>query len=83
MTDVLPLPILPAKHATSPLVTRRLSAILELPIDFDALREASNEWESQVSQEVEKNEELADTIRKLEEEYDNELIRAEAEPQGQ
>jgi proteasome assembly chaperone (PAC2) family protein len=60
-------------------VTRRLSAILDLPINFDKLREASNEWEAQVSAEVEKNEELAETIRKLEEQYDNELIEGETE----
>jgi proteasome assembly chaperone (PAC2) family protein len=55
-------------------VTRRLAGILEQPVDFDALRQASNEWEGQVSKLVEKDEEMAATVRKLEEKYDNELI---------
>jgi proteasome assembly chaperone (PAC2) family protein len=59
-------------------VSRRLAKILNLSINLDALRETSNEWESQVSAAVEKDLELAETIRKLEEQYDNELIRAES-----
>jgi proteasome assembly chaperone (PAC2) family protein len=55
-------------------VARRLSRILALPFDPDKLRAASNEWEVQVTEAVEKDEELAATVRKLEEEYDNELI---------
>jgi proteasome assembly chaperone (PAC2) family protein len=55
-------------------VTRRLSHILNLPIDLDALRRASDEWEVQVTAAVEKDAELAETVRKLEEQYDNELI---------
>jgi proteasome assembly chaperone (PAC2) family protein len=55
-------------------VTRRLSRILNLPIDVDALRRASDEWEVQVSKAVQKDEELAETVKKLEEQYDNELI---------
>ena len=57
-------------------VTRRLSRILNLPVDLNKLREASNEWEVQVTEAVEKDEELAATVRKLEEEYDTELIQA-------
>jgi proteasome assembly chaperone (PAC2) family protein len=68
-------------QGTNPLsieaITRRLASILNQPIDLDALRETSNEWESQVSAAVEKDAELAETIRKLEEAYDNELIEAE------
>lgn len=56
-------------------VTRRLSAILNLPVDIDKLREASNAWEVQVTEAVEKDEDLAETVRKLEAEYDDELIR--------
>jgi predicted ATP-grasp superfamily ATP-dependent carboligase len=55
-------------------VTRRLARILNLPVDLAKLREASNAWESQVSEAVEKDEDLAKTVRKLEEQYDNELI---------
>jgi proteasome assembly chaperone (PAC2) family protein len=58
-------------------ISKRLGKILNQPVDLDTLREASNEWEAQVSAVVEKDEELAGTIRKLEEEYDNELISLE------
>jgi len=57
-------------------VARRLSAILNLPLDLATLREASTKWESEVSDAVDKDEELAQTVRKLEEEYDNELIES-------
>jgi proteasome assembly chaperone (PAC2) family protein len=55
-------------------VTRRIAHILNVPIDLNTLRRASNEWEVQVTQAVEKDAELAETVRKLEEQYDNELI---------
>jgi len=55
-------------------VTRRLAKILKLPLQLDALRSASTAWELEVSNAVEQNEELARTVRKLEEEYDNELL---------
>jgi proteasome assembly chaperone (PAC2) family protein len=68
-------------QGTNPLsieaISRRLAAILGQPIDLDAMRETSNDWESRVTAAVEKDEELAETIRKLEEAYDNELIEAE------
>jgi len=68
-------------QGTNPLsieaVTRRLARILNIPVDLDALRRASNEWEVQVSQAVEQDSELAETVRKLEEQYDDELIRKE------
>jgi predicted ATP-grasp superfamily ATP-dependent carboligase len=56
-------------------VARRLGSLLDLPIDIEPLRLASTEWEMKVSEAVEENEELAKTIRELEEQYDNELIR--------
>ena len=59
-------------------ITRRLAKALNQPIDLDALREASNLWESRVTAAVEKDAELAETIRKLEEQYDNELIESES-----
>jgi proteasome assembly chaperone (PAC2) family protein len=56
-------------------ISRRLSSIINVPIDLDALRTASNEWETQVTEAVGKDEELGETIRKLEEDYDNELLK--------
>ena len=58
-------------------VTRRLSHIVNLPVNLDKLRETSNEWEVQVTEAVEKDAELAETVRKLEEQYDNDLIKSE------
>ena len=55
-------------------VTRRLAKLLHLPLDLDSLRSASTKWELEVSSAVEENEELAETVRKLEEQYDNELL---------
>jgi proteasome assembly chaperone (PAC2) family protein len=60
-------------------VTRRLSKLLGLHLDLAPLRSASTAWELQVSQLVEQNEELAKTVRQLEDAYDNELIKPEAE----
>ena len=60
-------------------VTRRLAALLNPPVDLARLREASTEWEIQVSEIVEKDKKLAHTVRKLEEQYDNELIEAAEE----
>jgi proteasome assembly chaperone (PAC2) family protein len=55
-------------------VSRRLAKILKLPLDLDSLRAASTEWELHVSSIVEKNDDIAETVRKLEERYDNELL---------
>ncbi len=55
-------------------VTRRLARLLNQPVDFEAMRKDSNAWELRVSEAVEKDAELAETVRKLEEQYDNELI---------
>ena len=55
-------------------VTRRLARLLNQPIDMDALRAASTEWEAQVTEAVEKDEKMAALVRKLEDQYDNELI---------
>jgi proteasome assembly chaperone (PAC2) family protein len=60
-------------------VTRRLSKLLRLPLELGELRAESTEWELQVSQAVEKNEELATTVRQLEEAYDDDLIQSEDE----
>jgi hypothetical protein len=67
-------------QGTNPLsieaVTRRLGRIVGVPVDLVKLREASTAWELQVSEAVEKDDDLAKTVRKLEEQYDNELIGA-------
>jgi proteasome assembly chaperone (PAC2) family protein len=56
-------------------VTRRLAKILHLPLDVDSLRQASTEWELEVSSAIENNEELAEQVRSLEEDYDNDLLQ--------
>jgi proteasome assembly chaperone (PAC2) family protein len=65
-------------QGTNPLsieaVTRRLAKILQLPLDLASLRSASTEWELQVSSAVEENEQLAEEVHKLEEQYDDELL---------
>jgi proteasome assembly chaperone (PAC2) family protein len=58
-------------------VARRLTKLLGLHLDLVPLRNASTAWELQVSQVVEENEELAETVHKLEEAYDNELMSVE------
>lgn len=58
-------------------ISRRLARILGQPIDLASMRETSNDWESRVTAAVAKDEKLAGTIRKLEEEYDDELISQE------
>jgi proteasome assembly chaperone (PAC2) family protein len=55
-------------------ITRRLARILNVTIDVDRMRRASDEWEVRVTQAVEEDAELAETVKKLEQEYDNELI---------
>jgi proteasome assembly chaperone (PAC2) family protein len=60
-------------------VSRRLAKMLNVPLDMDKLRRASNEWEAEVTALVEKDDKLAGTVRKLEEQYDNELIGAGGE----
>ena len=60
-------------------VTRRLSKLLGVHLDLAPLRAASSAWELQVSQIVEQNEELAATVRKLEEAYDKELPNPDPE----
>lgn len=70
-------------QGTNPLciqaITRRLARMLKLPMDLDPLRVASTEWELQVSSAVEQDKELAAKVRQLEEEYDNDLLEAEAD----
>ena len=58
-------------------VTRRLAKIFKLPLDLEALRAESTAWEMEVSRIVEADSDLSKTVRKLEEAYDNELLRME------
>ncbi len=60
-------------------VTRRLATILRLPLDLDSLRAASTRWELEVSTQVERDEDLALQIRRLEQAYDNDLLRQDGE----
>jgi proteasome assembly chaperone (PAC2) family protein len=55
-------------------VTRRLAGLLGQPVDLESMRKASDEWELHVTEAVEKDSELAETVHKLEEQYDTELI---------
>jgi proteasome assembly chaperone (PAC2) family protein len=70
-------------QGTNPLsieaVTRCLARMLKLPMDLDTLRAASTEWELQVSSAVEQDKDLAAKVRQLEEEYDNDLLKADAD----
>jgi hypothetical protein len=65
-------------QGTNPLsieaVTRRLGRLLGLPINLAELRSASTAWELEVTDAVDKDENLASTVRALEEQYDNDLI---------
>jgi proteasome assembly chaperone (PAC2) family protein len=60
-------------------VSRRLAKILNVQVDLDSMRETSNAWEVEVTEAVQKDEELAATVKKLEEEYDNELLEEQEE----
>ena len=58
-------------------VTRRLAGILGLQIELDDLRDVSDEFEKKLSDVVEGQPELAGSISKLEEDYDNEVFDSE------
>lgn len=58
-------------------VTRRLLGILGLQIELDDVRVLSDEFEKKLTDVVQEQPELASTIRKLEEDYDNEIFDSE------
>jgi proteasome assembly chaperone (PAC2) family protein len=58
-------------------VTRRLAKILKLPLDLQELRVESTEWEVHVTELIAKNRKLAETVRELEDAYDDELLKQE------
>jgi proteasome assembly chaperone (PAC2) family protein len=55
-------------------LTRHLAGILGLQIELDDLRETSDEFEKRLSDVVQEQPELANSIGKLEENYDNEIF---------
>jgi proteasome assembly chaperone (PAC2) family protein len=57
-------------------VTRRLAKILDLKVDLAAMRLASDDWTSRVSELVEKDNKLRKHIAKLESAYDDALLEA-------
>lgn len=57
-------------------VTRRLARLLNLPVKLDTLRQESTAWELEVTEAVQKDEDLVKTVRKLEAQYDDELIES-------
>jgi proteasome assembly chaperone (PAC2) family protein len=58
-------------------VTRRLAGILGLQIELDDLRAIGDEFEKKLSDVVQEQPELSSNIRKLEEDYDNEVFDSE------
>ena len=53
---------------------RKLTGILGLPIDLEALRTLSDQLEKRLNKIIEQRPELVEHIRKLEEDYDNEVF---------
>jgi len=58
-------------------VTRRLAGILGLHVEIDDLRHISDEFERRLSDAVQEQPELAGSIGKLEQDYDNEIFDTE------
>jgi proteasome assembly chaperone (PAC2) family protein len=58
-------------------VLRRLTAILAVRADLDGLRASSDAFEAKVNNSLQKHAELAEMVRKMEAEYDNELFDSE------
>lgn len=55
-------------------VTRRVARLLNVPTDLAELRHAADTWEEQVTQAVDADEDLVKTVKKLEDDYDKELV---------
>lgn len=58
-------------------VTRRLAGMLDLEIDLDDLSAVSDEFEKKLNEAVQEQPELEANIRKLEEDYDNDIFNNE------
>lgn len=55
-------------------VARKLAALLDLPVNPDELRVLSSAWEERLTELLEQKTELSGHIRKLEEDYDNQVF---------
>ncbi len=55
-------------------VARKLTALLDLNLNFEKLRKTSDLWEAKLNKAVAKKEELAEHIERLEEDYDHEVF---------
>ena len=53
---------------------RKLTTIMDQPVELDALRAVSDEWEKRVTEVVHQREDLAKYIDKLETDYDHEVF---------
>jgi proteasome assembly chaperone (PAC2) family protein len=58
-------------------VTKRLSGMLELELNLEDLQFISEEFEKKITEVVQEQPELATNIKKLEEDYDNEIFNHE------
>jgi len=58
-------------------VTRRLAGMLDVQMDLDDMETVSDEFEKKLNDVVQQQPELAGSIRKLEEDYDNEIFDSE------
>lgn len=56
---------------------RTLTAALGLTVDLEPFRSESDEWEKRVNEAVEEQEELAEQVRRLEAEYDDEVFNTQ------
>ncbi|MFW6060621.1 MAG: PAC2 family protein [Phycisphaeraceae bacterium] len=55
-------------------VCRKLTALLEVDLNMDELRDTSDHWEKRIDEAVHEREDLAEHIHKLEEDYDHEVF---------
>ena len=58
-------------------VTRRLAGMLDVQMDLDDMETVSDQFEKKLNDVVQQQPELAGSIRKLEEDYDNEIFDSE------
>jgi proteasome assembly chaperone (PAC2) family protein len=58
-------------------ITRRLAGMLKLDLDLSDLQSVSDEFEKRISEVVQQQPDLAENIKKLEEDYDNEIFNHE------
>ena len=58
-------------------VTRRMAGILGVEVSLDDMRQVSDEFERKLGEVVQEQPELAGNIRKLEEDYDNQIFDSE------